>query len=251
MRGGRHIGVRAHRQPRPPRRSRAHQRSLALTDASDPRHRLQWQCYVPTLALLVTEDFGLDIVNVGYLYLFFVGTSICSSFALNVHLQQLKMTPYMLLMLGYFLRCLSGLLHAFGCLAQNGGYTSFSFPLLCASRMAHGYTILLFPLTVVWIGARESNEQRPLALAQRNAYSTVGIFAGVLSGSTLASIAPSSLIAGMAPGWLNMLVSLIMLLWLRAAFVDREPCAPHRTSRATLGVEHPSDAQPRAPAGRC
>ena len=187
--------------------------------------RLQWQCYVPTLALLVTEDFGLDIVNVGYLYLSFVGTSIVASFCLNCHLERLHLTPYNLLMMGYAIRCISGLLHAIGCLAQGDGHTTFSFPLLCLSRILHGYTVLLFPLTVVWIGAREPSEQRAIALAQRNAFSTLGIFFGIVLGSLLASTTSSSLLAGMFPGWLNVIVSIVMLLWISAAFADREPYA--------------------------
>ena len=42
-------------------------------------------------------------------------------------------------------------------------------PLLVVSRVIHGYTILLFPLTVVWIGTKEALEQRSTTLAERNA----------------------------------------------------------------------------------
>mmetsp|Transcript_6506 Transcript_6506/g.16813 ORF Transcript_6506/g.16813 Transcript_6506/m.16813 type:complete len:332 (-) Transcript_6506:290-1285(-) len=94
--------------------------------------------------------------------------------------------------------------------------------MLCISRIIHGYTLLLFPLTVVWIGTRMGPEQRPLALGARNSWSTMGIFCGVLSGSILSAFAPSSLIAGMAPGWLNILVSLAMITWLCTSFVDRD-----------------------------
>ena len=118
---------------------------------------------------------------------------------------------------------MSGAIHVVGCLAQAAGQTTYSFPLLCLSRVIHGYTLLLFPLTVIWIGARQSAEQRPLSLAARNQWSTMGIFSGVLAGSLLASFAPSSLLAGMAPGALNVVVSLAMLGWIVVAFEDREP----------------------------
>jgi hypothetical protein len=51
-----------------------------------------WQSYVPTLALLVSDDFGKDITWVGWLYLAFVGTSIIGSMSLHQHLRCL--TPY-------------------------------------------------------------------------------------------------------------------------------------------------------------
>lgn len=52
----------------------------------------QWQCYVPTLALLVNKDMGREITDVGWLYLAFVGMSIVSSFSLHAHLRHF--TPY-------------------------------------------------------------------------------------------------------------------------------------------------------------
>ena len=64
--------------------------------------------------------------------------------------------PPQLLWSGFALRALSGSLHAAGCLVL----TQLSMPLLIMSRIVHGYTILLFPLSVVWIGARETVEQR-------------------------------------------------------------------------------------------
>ena len=134
-------------------------------------------------------------------------------------------------------------------------------PLLIMSRIVHGYTILLFPLSVVWIGARETVEQRASSLASRNACaphaahpnrtrllwpprssvhsvtanpslvpparllyhadSTTGIFMGIVSGATLAAVLPTSLLAGAAPGYLNIAVSAVMLCWLRASFSDR------------------------------
>ena len=63
------------------------------------------------------------------------------------------------------MRLLSGALHAVGCLVVS----QMSFPLLIASRVVHGYTIILFPLSVVWIGARDSVDQRATTLATRNA----------------------------------------------------------------------------------
>jgi len=140
-------------------------------------------------------------------------------------------------MMGYAIRCISGLLHAIGCLAQGDGHTTFSFPLLCLSRILHGYTVLLFPLTVVWIGAREPSEQRAIALAQRNAFSTLGIFFGIVLGSLLASTTSSSLLAGMFPGWLNVIVSIVMLLWISAAFADREPFPRKSKAQSQDGEE--------------
>lgn len=49
--------------------------------------RFQWQSYVPTLALLVNNDLGMDITAVGWLYAAFVGTSIIASISLSVHLR--------------------------------------------------------------------------------------------------------------------------------------------------------------------
>lgn len=125
--------------------------------------RFQWQCYVPTLALIVSQDLGMSITVVGWLYFAFVGSSIIASMALHTLLK--RFTPYSLLWSGYFLRCFSGALHAIGCYA----ITDATLPLLVASRIVHGYTILLFPLSVVWIGTREALEQRASTLADRNA----------------------------------------------------------------------------------
>ena len=128
----------------------------------------QWQSYVPTLALLVNQDLGMPITAVGWLYLAFVGMSIFSSLLLAAHLKYYS--PFTLLWTGYALRLLSGALHAFGCIR----ITESSFSYLIASRLVHGYTILLFPLSVVWIGARDAAEHRATTLAARNAYSTMG-----------------------------------------------------------------------------
>ena len=56
------------------------------------RRRFQWQSYVPTLALLVTQDLGRTVTTVGWLYAAFVGTSIISSMTLAAHLRHF--TPY-------------------------------------------------------------------------------------------------------------------------------------------------------------
>jgi cytochrome b subunit of formate dehydrogenase len=122
----------------------------------------QWQSYVPTLALLV-QELGYPITHVGWLYLAFVGTSILASLSLHAHLK--VFSPYNLLCIGYSLRCLSGALHTLGSLLVSQA----TWQLLICSRIVHGYSILLFPLSVVWIGARESVEQRGATLAQRNA----------------------------------------------------------------------------------
>jgi len=180
----------------------------------------QWQSYVPTLALLVTEDIGGSISMVGYLYLAFVGMSIVGSVLLYTHLRFLS--PYQLLGIGFAVRGLSGVLHALGCALQGAGVTAAVFPLLILSRLTHGYTILLFPLSVIWIGARESIENKQVTLARRNVYSTMGIFNGVLAGSLLAAILPTSLQAGAAPGYLNIVVSAVMLGWLYTSFYDRD-----------------------------
>lgn len=179
--------------------------------------RFQWQCYVPTLALLTSQDLGLPITAIGWLYFAFVGMSIVSSTLLSAHLKYYS--PFTLLWTGYTLRAVSGVLHVIGCAYAARVPTAMS--LLIASRLVHGYTILLFPLSVVWIGAREAAEQRPSTLASRNAYSTVGIFGGILSGSALSAVMPTSLAAGAAPGYLNVLVSLLMLAWLNRSFDDR------------------------------
>ena len=134
----------------------------------------------------------------GWLYLGFVGTSIISGLLLPAHLK--VFTPYTLLGLNYALRGLSGVLHAVGCWTVNA---ASSMPLLLLSRIVHGYTILLFPLSVVWIGARDVAERRATTLAARNAYSTMGIFLGIISGSAISAVAPTSLQAGAAPGYLN------------------------------------------------
>lgn len=178
---------------------------------------LQWQCYIPTLALLISHDFGLPITAVGWLFLTFVGVSIISSCLLRAHLKY--WSPFTLLWTGFTLRLLSGLLHALGCLCISTSTTAFQ--LLFASRVVHGYTFLLFPLSVAWIDARDLADQRTSTLATRNAYTTLGSFLGILSGSSLAAIIPDSLMAGAAPGCLNMLVSLLMLIWLNTSFADR------------------------------
>lgn len=196
-------------------------------------HRFQWQCYVPTLPLLTNQDLGLPLTAIGWLYFAFVGTSILSSLLLSAHLKYYS--PFTLLWTGYTLRAVSGMLHAIGCAYAARVPTALS--LLIASRVVHGYTILLFPLSVVWIGAREAAEQRPASLASRNAYSTVGIFLGILSGSVLSALMPSSLAAGATPGYLNVLVSFLMLIWLNRSFSDRallpsRPAAPPPTQSA-------------------
>ena len=123
-------------------------------------------------------------------------------------------------------------MHVLGCYCQAIGVTAPAFPLLVASRLTHGYTILLFPLSVVWIGAREVAEQKAITLAQRNAYSTLGIFFGIVAGSMLAAAAPTSMMAGAAPGVLNLVVSAVMLVWMhrvrRPAFhMPAHPAASH------------------------
>ena len=127
---------------------------------------LQWQCYIPTLALLISHDFGLPITAVGWLFLTFVGVSIISSCLLRAHLKY--WSPFTLLWTGFTLRLLSGLLHALGCLCISTSSTAFQ--LLFASRVVHGYTFLLFPLSVAWIDARDLADQRTSTLATRNAY---------------------------------------------------------------------------------
>ena len=91
-----------------------------------------------------------------------------------------------LLVLGYALRLVSGLLHATACAVPTSiSFAGFGVPLLLLllSRIVHGYTILVFPLSVVWIGAREKQEEKAPALATRNAFSTIGIFLGIVSGA--------------------------------------------------------------------
>lgn len=204
----------------------------------------QWQCYVPTLALLVENDLGLPITMVGWLYLAFVGTSIFSSLLLHLHLR--FFTPFTLLWVGYAGRLLSGALHAIACWA----ITPASLPLLLASRVIHGYTILLFPLSVVWIGAREELAVRASTLATRNAYSTFGIFFGIVAGASLSAVLPTSLQAGAAPGWLNIAVSAFMLAWLRRSFADRsmlptkKPPAKPPTDGGTAAAAPEEEAAP-------
>ena len=49
----------------------------------------------------------------------------------------------------------------------------------------------------------------------------MGIFAGIVTGASLAAVLPTSLSAGTAPGYLNILVSALMMWWLQADFADR------------------------------
>ena len=104
--------------------------------------QFQWQSYVPTLALLVSDPspngLGQNITVVGYLYFAFVGTSILSSITLHAHLRHF--TPYSLLCFGYALRAVSGALHAYAC-ALVPSTPEYSLPLLIASRVLHGYTM--------------------------------------------------------------------------------------------------------------
>lgn len=77
-------------------------------------------------------------------------------------------------------------------------------------------------------------DQRAGALAARNAYSTIGIFLGVVAGGSMAAAMPTSLLAAAAPGWLNVIVSLVMLCWLTLRFADRDmlPVSPPKGSDA-------------------
>ena len=125
-------------------------------------------------------------------------------------------------------------MHAIACWA----ITPASLPLLLASRVIHGYTILLFPLSVVWIGAREELAVRASTLATRNAYSTFGIFFGIVAGASLSAVLPTSLQAGAAPGWLNIAVSAFMLAWLRRSFADRSCCHQEAAGQATDRRRH-------------
>ena len=62
---------------------------IAVTAATSG---FQWQCYVPTLGLLVSKDLGRDITDLAWLYAAFVGMSIVSSISLHAHLQHFS--PY-------------------------------------------------------------------------------------------------------------------------------------------------------------
>jgi hypothetical protein len=93
---------------------------------------------------------------------------------------------------------------------------------------------------VVWIGARTPLEQRPVAIAERNTFSTLGIFGGIVTGSVLSFAIEGSTAAGAAPGVLNILVSLGMIYWLVRSFSDRQPLP----SKAPGGPNAGSDSTP-------
>mmetsp|Transcript_42805 Transcript_42805/g.112605 ORF Transcript_42805/g.112605 Transcript_42805/m.112605 type:complete len:497 (-) Transcript_42805:676-2166(-) len=178
---------------------------------------VQWQAFVPALALLVTRGMHLSMDGVGQIYAVFISTSIVGFLGLPQIVKYV--TPYTLLRRAFEMRFVAGLIH----IAGLWKITPYSMPLVLISRAIHGFTLLLVPLNVTWIGANTPDSEKPGVLAERNTWATAGITVGILLGGGFTSYFTDIVMSGLASGWLLAGTSLATWLAIPHYFIDRRP----------------------------
>lgn len=174
--------------------------------------------FFPTIGHTVTVDLGYGAKWVGAAFFLFMTTGLLGIMSLPKLLRW--MTPRTLFMWIMWVRCLSAGFYivvpmATSMLGEWAGLTSFMI-----ARLLHGTAPVSQIGGISVISIRVAGPERGKWITLITLILTMGFLIGPQVGSVLAAYSPNTAAASANAGWVQLITSLMLLLWYMIAFDD-------------------------------